>query len=544
MSPKSEPDRPAAFRRPLWRRVIRPLKRGDRNVSSPGASRNLPGFDWHWYVASYPDLAAAGISDEKSAIRHWRKYGRREGRRYGPQQPEAQTPLTEEAGPPPGFDWRWYVTAYTDLAPAGITDEKSAIRHWREHGRRDGRRFAPRRPNSFDWTTYVDHFPEKAPELQPSAPAASRPLVCPSVDSLFLRAWGDLVCWDDAGSDHVLQAWDPAVDYADVFLNGPYQEIRGSLAKGRMPRPEECGKCLLLRILPARAGAPWDRTFVRMLRVEPSYYCSLDCPGCVPLSIRRQHNKAFQLDPDILDRILADLTAAGLAVDTLDFQGHGEPLLNPRLWEMGRRSRERLPEAWISVTTNAQGRFRPEMARSGFDDFICSIDGADPASYEPYRVHGNFDLAWRFMVDLIGSGAVGNRRLRVVWKYVLFEHNSSPETLLKAQQMARDAGVSELVFVLTRNGPAPQHIRFPSDIPRLEPGPPISFRFHEPSIEDLEARLAESRRLESEGNVAEAGAMVESIRQNLQRFFPAIGDRPERQRRLFEELERTGSPKS
>ena len=107
-------------------------------------------------------------------------------------------------------------------------------------------------------------------------------------------------------------------------------------------------------------------------------------------------------------------------------------------------------------------------------------------------------------------------------------------------ESALDAGVSELVFVLTRNGPAPRHIRFPSDVPRLEPGPPVSFRFHEPSIEDLEARLAEARRLESMGSEEAAAAMTDSIRQNLQRFFPAVGDRPERQRRLLEDLERRG----
>jgi hypothetical protein len=275
-----------------------------------------------------------------------------------------------------------------------------------------------------------------------------------------------------------------------------------------------------------------------MLRVEPSYKCTLDCPGCVPLSIRGQHQKAFQLDPDILDRILADLTARGLAVDAVDFQGHGEPLLNPRLWEMGRRSRERLPEAWISVTTNAMGRFRPEMARSGFDEVICSIDGVDPASYEPYRIHGDFDLTWRFLTDFARAGARAERRLRVVWKYVIFEHNASPENLLRAQRMALDAGVSELVFILTRNGRAPRHIRFPSDVPRLEPGPPLAFRVPEPSIEDLEARLIEARWLAEEGDTDRAATMAESVRRNLERFFPAAGDRPERQRRLFEDLDR------
>ena len=104
--------------------------------------------------------------------------------------------------------------------------------------------------------------------------------------------------------------------------------------------------------------------------------------------------------------------------------------------------------------------------------------------------------------------------------------------------MALEAGVSELVFILTRNGRAPRHIRFPSDVPRLEPGPPLAFRFHEPSIEDLEARLIEARWLAEEGDTDRAATMAESVRRNLERFFPAAGDRPERQRRLFEDLDR------
>src|SRR5437868_14515685 len=128
MSPKSESDQPAAVRRPLWRRIIPRL----RPAHAGASSREVP-------------------------------------------------------GPPPGFDWRWYVTSYTDLAAAGITDEKSAIRHWRKHGRREGRRFAPRRPNSFDWLTYVDHFPESTSAALPAATAMRPPLACPSVDSLFLR---------------------------------------------------------------------------------------------------------------------------------------------------------------------------------------------------------------------------------------------------------------------------------------------------------------------------------------------------------------------
>jgi hypothetical protein len=206
---------------------------------------------------------------------------------------------------------------------------------------------------------------------------------------------------------------------------------------------------------------------------------------------------------------------------------------------MAQRSRERLPDAWITMTTNAQGRFRPEMARAGFNEIVCAIDGADSASYEPYRVHGKFDLAWRFLTDFVAAGASSDHRIRVVWKYVIFEHNASRETLLKAQQMALDAGVSELVFVLTRNGPAPRYICVPSDVPRLEPGPPLSFRFHQPWIEDLEARLAQAR--SANAMREEAEVMIESVRRNLERFFPSEAQRPEREQRVFEELERIGS---
>jgi hypothetical protein len=192
---------------------------------------------------------------------------------------------------------------------------------------------------------------------------------------------------------------------------------------------------------------------------------------------------------------------------------------------MVRRSRARLPDAWISVTTNAQGVFRPEMAESGFDEFICSIDGTEQGNYASYRVHGDFGLAWRFLTDLVRAGKTTDRPMRVVWKYVVFEHNAAPETLLQAQRMALEAGVSEIVFVLTRNGPSSREIRRPSDVPRLQPGPPISFRFHEPSIDDLEARLVNA-------------SMADSIRSNLERFFPAGGDLPERHRRLVDEINR------
>ncbi|HSM15020.1 MAG TPA: hypothetical protein VLA66_13215, partial [Thermoanaerobaculia bacterium] len=209
-------------------------------------------------------------------------------------------------------------------------------------------------------------------------------------------------------------------------------------------------------------------------------------------------------------------------------------------WEMVRRSRRRLPEAWISLTTNAHARFRPEMIEAGLDEIICSIAGVDQASYEPYRLRGRFDLAWRFLTDFARAAGEGARKFRVVWKYILFEHNSSPENLLAAQRMALDAGISELTFVFTRNGPASRTLCAPEDVPRLDPGPPLSFRFHEPAIADLEARLAAALSLRAEGCAELAGEMAVSVRRNISRFFAVAEERPERQRRLIESLDAEG----
>jgi hypothetical protein len=66
----------------------------------------------------------------------------------------------------------------------------------------------------------------------------------------------------------------------------------------------------------------------------------------------------------------------------------------------------------------------------------------------------------------------------------------------------------------------------------------MSFRFFNASIDDLEARLAESQRLAAAGLVSEARELSQSIRKNVARFYPGESDRSPRHVRLLEELER------
>jgi glutamate-1-semialdehyde aminotransferase len=77
---------------------------------------------------------------------------------------------------PENFDWRVYLQRYPDLVESGIDSEIEAVRHYVLYGASEGR-----------WGT-------------PDSRVARLAMRCPAMDSMFVRAWGALSCWDDAGA--------------------------------------------------------------------------------------------------------------------------------------------------------------------------------------------------------------------------------------------------------------------------------------------------------------------------------------------------------
>lgn len=388
------------------------------------------------------------------------------------------------------FDWRAYLERYPDLVAAGIADEPSARAHWSAFGRAEGR-----------WGT-------------PATYPTRKTLACPSIHSIYVRWTGDIVCWDDAGNETLLQRYNPWIDYArDVYLGEPFNRVRFALAAGRMPFPEVCTRCLVLRTNTGHSSFHLDRRVVEVFQVEPSFKCTLDCPGCVRLDQRRLAPPA-NLPLERFEKIVRDLKNADVEVRAFDFQGHGEPILHPRLPEMIAIARELYPAAYLVMTTNANAKLKNALVWSGIDEIVCAIDGVDQASYDPYRIHGRFDLAFRFMSDIVRRR---DRKPKAVWKYILFEHNSEERHLLEAQRMAASAGVDELVFVFTRNGPRSTTVTTPADIPRLDLVP-ISVRYHEPEAEDLETRQREAEELAAAGETERAAQLLRSVQRNRERF--------------------------
>ena len=395
---------------------------------------------------------------------------------------------------PPGFDWVSYLDRYPDLREAGIRTRKEAIGHWRNHGASEGR-----------WGT------------RPSYPTRET-LVCQSVHSMYLRATGTLVCWDDAGNDTVLQAFDENVHYGrDVYLGEPFQRIRRLLWEGRMPF-DVCRRCAVLRSRTPHSSYHVDQRVIEIFQVEPSFRCTLDCPGCVRLDQRRLAPPR-NLPLAMFEKIVRDLADARVTVRAFDFEGHGEPMLHPGLWSLTRLAREIFPATYITMATNAQAVLKDDILAAGLDSVVCGIDGVDQGTYEPYRIHGDFDLAYRFLKRLTGLARRAERPIRVFWKYILFEHNSSPRDLERLRRLAGEAGVDEVVLVFTRNGPRSTKLEHPDQVAVKDWEVEVSFRYHEPDVSDLSHRLEESRRAFERGDAAEANELAGSVISNLRRFL-------------------------
>jgi wyosine [tRNA(Phe)-imidazoG37] synthetase (radical SAM superfamily) len=403
--------------------------------------------------------------------------------------------LEERAQLPEDFDWRAYVNRYPDIYAAGVCSEVDAARHWLKFGAAEER-----------WCTRASYPPKLA-------------MMCPSVHSMFVRAWGDIVCWDDAGSTKILQPFSATTDYGrDVYLGPVFNRIRTALYADRMPFSDVCTRCVCLRTDVEHSSIHVDRKILETLQVEPSYLCNLDCPGCVRRAVRR-FAPAHTLEPLRLEKILIDLVGCGVIVNRFSFQGHGEPLLHPDLPSLARLVKQHYPDAYLSVATNAHGNDTEQLLNCGIDEFVCAIDGIDQPSYEPYRVGGDFERAFAFMAELACRARTSGARVKVVWRYTLFTHNDQGEQLLSAQEMARDAGIDELVFVFTRNGPGSKRVVRASQVPLLEPGVPLSFRTHAPSAPDLERRLRSARHLLERGDKDKVAILLRSVSRNLGRFF-------------------------
>lgn len=354
---------------------------------------------------------------------------------------------------------------------------------------------------------------------------AEQTIDCHSNHSVFLRADGSLACWDDAGSRLTLKAFEPAVDYSkDVVFGEVFAGIRRKLFKGDMPFPGFCQDCMV-HASGACFNPLWaEKKELLIFQVEPSIACPLECPGCMTLAERKtRHGPPWNLDVAILENYLSDFRADGVLIRTIDFQGHGEPLLNRDVWKMASLAKSYFPDATISMCTNAHGIYHPAQVHSGIDEVMFAIDGVDQQSFEKNRVRGKFDKAYAFMKAFCHGAAREGRDIKTIWKYILFDSNDSPDQLVKAQELAAEAGVRELLFVNTQLGLRASGVYTLDQIPRAGNGVAIRISNYLSSFHDTLHAVDKARYALWLGDAAAAGSHLLFATNMIRRRFECLG---------------------
>jgi MoaA/NifB/PqqE/SkfB family radical SAM enzyme len=174
------------------------------------------------------------------------------------------------------------------------------------------------------------------------------------------------------------------------------------------------------------------------LTVEPTNVCNLACPACFTGDGqvgRARRAMSFELYTRLLDEV-------GDRVMQIEFCNWGEPLLARQLCEMieaaSRRGIATLISTNFSVPFDAARAER--LVASGLAVLGVSIDGAEQATYEQYRVGGNLETVLkncRLVIE--AKQRLRSMTPRMIWSFHVFSHNV--QDVDRARAMARELGM-------------------------------------------------------------------------------------------------------
>lgn len=274
---------------------------------------------------------------------------------------------------------------------------------------------------------------------------------CCILSTLYVRSNGDIPCHDDAGENILLgrvQLLEKGWSIQKVVEGPLYGAIRRSLRQGMAPWPGVCEQCAWLRPNEVYTDTLVHRS-IRTLQVEPSLACNLKCLCCSQPRQLTERPKPFRMPPELFESMLRSLREQDYRIKEIEYCGQGEAMTHPQFNEFVQIARDLFPNTMQRLITNGNFDYGRARLSSAVDEIMVSVDGATQQSYERYRVGGNLERTLNFMRD--ASKFVGDRRQKVIWKYILFEFNDSDEELLYAQKLAEEAQVDLLLFVFTHS---------------------------------------------------------------------------------------------
>lgn len=156
--------------------------------------------------------------------------------------------------------------------------------------------------------------------------------------------------------------------------------------------------------------------------IDPvSNLCQLECPLCpVGAQLLPQDRKIMPLATfrTILDRMPF--------IRAIELYRSGEPFLNPDIMAMIRLARQR--DITVIISTHFSfpkpETFFEELATSGLETLVVSLDGTSQESYSRYRIGGDYDLVVSNIKRLVEAKTkTGSTKPDIIWQFLVNKYN-------------------------------------------------------------------------------------------------------------------------
>jgi putative metalloenzyme radical SAM/SPASM domain maturase len=158
------------------------------------------------------------------------------------------------------------------------------------------------------------------------------------------------------------------------------------------------------------------------LFVEVTTRCNMSCAMCVKQTGGGGH------EGDLSMPLFQALAPAFPGLEAFILNGVGEPLLHPRLEEMIRAARERMPtEGWVGFQSNGlllTDERAESLVSAGLDRICFSIDGVSPETFRKVRAGGEIEGVERALAAMAASKKRSGRPdLQVGVEFVVMRGN-------------------------------------------------------------------------------------------------------------------------
>jgi putative metalloenzyme radical SAM/SPASM domain maturase len=168
---------------------------------------------------------------------------------------------------------------------------------------------------------------------------------------------------------------------------------------------------------------PTLREHPSKLFVEVTTRCNMNCAMCV-----KQTHGGGEPEGDLSMPLFRALAPAFPGLEAFILNGVGEPLLHPRLEEMIRAARERMPgEGWVGFQSNGlllTDARAVSLASAGLDRICFSIDGVSPETFRKVRKGGEIEGVERALAAMAAAKKqCGRPDLQVGVEFVVMRGN-------------------------------------------------------------------------------------------------------------------------